>query len=58
MLTHGRPSDAAKYEDSIKVLINYVLREYLVGVYIGQGIQYGKVPTLDPPENPTKYNNN
>ena len=31
-----RPSDASKYEDSVKALIQYVQREYYAGVYLGK----------------------
>ena len=57
MFTQGGPSDAAKYEDSIEVLINYAQCNYLAGVYLGQDIRYGNVPDLELPNKPTKYDN-
>ena len=47
------PSDDAKYEDSIKILINYAQREYSTGVYLIQTIREVKVQDL---ALPTKLN--
>ena len=46
VFNQGRPSDAAKYEDPTKTIINYVKREYYAGVYLGQTVREGKVPHL------------
>ena len=47
MFTQGWTYDAAKYEDCVEVIINYVQREYSVGVYLGQEIRDGKVTDLE-----------
>ena len=47
MFTQGWTYDAAKYEDYVEVIINYVQREYSVGVYLGQEIRDGKVTDLE-----------
>ena len=52
-----RPSGAAKYEDSIETLINYVWQEYSAGVYLGQATREGKVPNLALLTKPNKDNN-
>ena len=57
MFEHGRPSDAYKYEDSIKVLINYAQHEYSAGVYLRQAIGDGKVPDLALKKKPTNHDN-
>ena len=57
ILTQDHPSDAAKYDDSIKYLINYAQQEYSVDVYLGQEIQEGKVMDLELLTKPRKENN-
>ena len=57
IFTQGHPSDAEKYEELIKNLINYVQREYSAGVYLGQSTLEGKVSDLALPIQPMKDNN-
>ena len=57
IFSQGRPSDSAKYEDSIKILINYVQRECSMGVYLGQATREVKVTDLAILNKSNKCNN-
>ena len=58
LFIHGLGSDDAKYKDFDGVPIEYMQYDYSAGVKLGKSIQYGKVPTLALPDNPTNQNNN
>ena len=57
VFTQGRPHDAEEYEDSIKVMVNYVQSNYSPGVYLVQVMWYGNVPYLSLKNKPNKKYN-
>ena len=57
VFNQGYPSYAAKYEDSIQTIINYVQPKYSMGVYLRQAILEWKVLDLALLTKPKKEKN-